>query len=317
MDTARLLHLLEAGDLTAWSNLARDLERRADAENATHALALLHAQGHVVEVAQWLARVTDTPELQTLRAAMLAQAEGWAVSPLQALTKDLLIGAYRLIPAGSFLMGSPADEEDREGDETQHPVEISRPFLLKTTPVTQAEWRAVMHNNPSHFKGRKKVDKRRPVEQVSWGDTVRFCEALSAQTGGAYRLPTEAEWEYACRAGTKTARYGNLNAVAWYWYEGDGDDAYWGTHPVAQKRPNAWGLYDMLGNVWEWCHDWYDDYPSEPQRDPTGPPGSGHRVIRGGAWNYNAQCCRAALRYYYTPTVCYDDVGFRPAGLLV
>jgi hypothetical protein len=308
MDTARLLHLLDAGDLTAWPDLARDLERRADAVSAAQALRLLHAQGHVIEVAQWLARVTDTPALQALRAATLAQSEGWAVSPLRALTKDLLSGSFRLIPAGSFLMGSPEDEEGRYDDEIQHAVEITQPFLLKTTPVTQAQWLALMGNNPAHFKG----DDRRPVEQVSWEDAVCFCEALSTQTGGMYRLPTEAQWEYACRAGTTGARYGDLDAVAWYV-----DNGRMNTKPVGQKQPNAWGLYDMLGNVDEWCQDWYErDYPSEPQRDPKGPPSGDFRVIRGGDWYTHAQYCRAAQRADYTPTGRYDGVGFRPAGLL-
>jgi hypothetical protein len=307
MDTTRLLHLLEAGDLTAWPNLARDLERRSDAVSTTQALTLLHAQGHVVEAAQWLARVTDTPELQTLRAATLAQAEGWAVSPLRALAKDLLSGAYRLIPAGSFLMGSPVDEEERFDDETQHPVEITQPFLLKTTPVTQGEWLALMGNNPAHFKG----DDRRPVEEVSWEDAVRFCESLCAQTGGMYRLPTEAEWEYACRAGTRSARYGDLDAVAWYW-----DNANRLTQPVAQKQPNAWGLYDMLGNVWEWCLDWSGYDSSEPQRDPKGPPSGGNRVFRGGAWYDHARYCRAAQRNGGTPAGRFHLFGFRPARSL-
>jgi hypothetical protein len=307
MDTTRLLHLLEAGDLTAWPNLARDLERRSDAVSAAQALTLLHAQGHVVEAAQWLARVTDTPELQTLRAATLAQAEGWPLGNLRALTKDLLSGGYRLIPAGSFVMGSPEDEEGRDKDETQHPVEITQPFLLKTTPVTQGEWLALMGNNPAHFKG----DDRRPVEEVSSEDAVRFCESLCAQTGGMYRLPTEAEWEYTCRAGTKGACYGDLDAVAWY-----RDNVNHKTQPVGQKQPNDWGLYDMLGNVWEWCLDWYGQYSSEFQRDPKGHPSGDDRVIRGGACDYSAEYCRAAQRLNYASTLRNISFGFRPARSL-
>jgi hypothetical protein len=169
MDTARLLHLLDAGDLTAWPDLARDLERRADAESAAKALALLHAQGHVIEAAQWLARVTDTHALQALRSATLAHAEGWPLGNLRALTKDLLSCGYRLIPAGSFLMGSPEDEEGREDHEAQHHVEITQPFLLKTTPVTQAQWQEVMGKNPARFQG----DDRRPVEQATWNRSAR------------------------------------------------------------------------------------------------------------------------------------------------
>jgi formylglycine-generating enzyme required for sulfatase activity len=309
MDTARLLHLLDAGDLAAWPDLARDLERRADAQSAAQALGLLHTQGHVVEAAQWLARVTDTPALHHLRAQTLAHAHGWPVSNLRALTKDLLSGDFRLIPAGSFLMGSPKDEEWHwSGCETQHPVDITRPFLLKTTPVTQAQWLAAMGDNPSHFQG----DDRRPVERVSWEDAARFCVDLSAQTGGAYRLPTEAQWEYACRAGTTTPHYGDLAHIAWCQEDADAT-----TQPVAQKLPNAWGLYDMLGNVWEWCLDyWSRTYAGRARRDPTGPASGSSRVVRGGAWLNSARYSRAALRAYHDPTFRNAGFGFRPAGLL-
>lgn len=308
MDTARRLHLLAAGDLTVWTDLARDLERRSDADTAAQALALLHGQGHVVEAAQWLARVTDAPDLQGLRAGVFALSQGWPVGKLRALAQDLLSGTYRLIPAGSFVMGSPTRrEKGRASDEAQHPVELTQPFLLKTTPVTQGEWQAVMGDNPAYFKG----DDSRPVEMVSWEDVVCFCDILCAQTGGAYRLPTEAEWEYACRAGATGARYDDLDAVAWY-----SDNANAMTQPVGQKQPSAWGLYDMLGNVFEWCHDRYGQYPSEPQRDPKGSPKGRSRVLRGGAWYFNAKFCRAAQRVRAAPSNRSDSCGFRPAGLL-
>jgi formylglycine-generating enzyme required for sulfatase activity len=302
MDAARLLHLLAASDLAVWSELSRDLERRGDAANAAEALQLLHRQGRVAEAAQWLTRVTDTDALQGLRTALMAQAKGWQIGPLRALVLDLLSGAYRLIPAGSFLMGSPEDEYGRydEDDwEAQHAVEITRPFLLKTTPVTQAEWLTLMGDNPSYFKD----DDRLPVEDVSWEDAVHFCEALSARTGGAYRLPTEAEWEYAARAGTTGARYGEIGAIAWCYGNDSGT-----THPVGQKQPNAWGLYDMLGNVWEWCH-YRPGHPSE-LHDPTN--GALVRVLRGGACGYNEAYCRAAERAASSE----GPIGFRPAGLL-
>jgi formylglycine-generating enzyme required for sulfatase activity len=302
MDTARLLRLLDAGDLSAWPDLARDLERRADGESAARALGLLHAQGHVEEAAQWLARVTDTPALQNLRAQMLAQSEGWPLGKLRALTRDLLRADFRLIPAGSFLMGSSAGEEGRNHNERQHAVEITQPFLLKTTPVTQAQWLALMGDNPAAFQG----DDRRPIEQVSWEDAARFCAALSAQTGGMYTLPTEAQWEYACRAGTTTARYGDLDAIAWYSKNANGS-----TQPAAQEQPNAWGLSDMLGNVWEWCLDWYGKYPGEPQRDPKRTPSGDYRVVRGGAWSTDARFCRAAQRFFHAPTNRFNDIGFR------
>jgi formylglycine-generating enzyme required for sulfatase activity len=315
MDTARLLRLLDAGDVSAWPDLARDLERRADGEGAAKALGLLHGQDHVEEAAQWLARVTDAPELQTLRAQVLAQSQGWQVGRLRALTKDLLSGDFRLIPAGSFVMGSP-EEEFRCDNETQHRVEITQPFLLKTTPVTQAQWQAVMGDNPSYFHGDDppyfEDDGRRPVESVSWEDASRFCEALSAQTGGVYTLPTEAQWEYACRAETTTALYGDIHAIAWYWQNTDAC-----THPVAQKQPNAWGLFDMIGNVSEWCLDWFSwNYPRDPQLDPHGPPSGGDRAVRGSSWNDFAEDCRAAMRNYALPTDRSNLVGFRPAGLV-
>jgi formylglycine-generating enzyme required for sulfatase activity len=307
MDTTRLLHLLDAGDLRAWPDLSRDLERRADADGAAQALGLLHTQGHVVEAAQWLARVTDTPALQALRAEVLAQSDGWAVGMLRALTRDLLRGDFRLIPAGSFMMGSPEGEEHREDQEAQHHVEITQPFLLKTTPVTQAEWLTLRSDNPARFQG----DERRPLESVSWEDAARFCDALSTRAGGTYHLPTEAQWEYACRAGTTGPHDGDLDAIAWH-RENSNDS----TQPVGQKQPNAWGLYDMIGNVWEWCLDWYAPYLSQLQRDPKGPPSGRYRVLRGAAWPINARSCRAAQRYGFTPTYRFNAIGVRPAGLL-
>jgi formylglycine-generating enzyme required for sulfatase activity len=306
MDTARLLHLLAAGDLTAWPNLARDIERRADAQNAAQALALLHAQGHVEEAAQWLARVTDAPELQTLRAQVLAQSQGWQVGRLRALTKDLLSADFRLIPAGSFVMGSPEDEEGHDINETQQLVEITQPFLLKSTLITQAEWQMRMGNNPARFQG----DDRRPVERVTWDDVTRFCDALSAETGGTYTLPTEAQWEYACRAGTTAARYGDIDDIAWY-----SKNSNRSTQPVGQKQPNTWGLYDMLGNVWEWCQDLYVNDASALQYNPHGPPSGDYRMYRGGSWARHPMLCRAAFRDPVRPTY-RGGFGFRPAGLL-
>ena len=167
------------------------------------------------------------------------------------------------IPEGRFKMGSPEDEEGRWDDEgPQHEVEV-KAFSMGETPVTQAQWEAVMGNNPSRFKGLN-----RPVECVSWNDCQEFCRKLNELVPGLdARLPTEAEWEYAARAGTTGPRYGELDEIAWY--SGNSDSQ---THPVREKKPNAFGLYDMLGNVWEWCADAWKDYP-EPQetcRDKVG-----------------------------------------------
>jgi formylglycine-generating enzyme required for sulfatase activity len=213
----------------------------------------------------------------------------------------------KLIPAGPFTMGSPTSESGRGNDETQHSVTISQPFYMGVYEVTQAQWQAVMGSNPSHFTG----DLNRPVEQVSWNDCQAFCQKVSAKTGKTVRLPTEAEWEYACRAGS-TGRYSfgdsdsALGNYAWY-YDNSGNT----THPVGQKQPNAWGLYDMHGNVWEWCQDWYGPYSSGSVTDPSGPGSGEYRVLRGGSWYYIPPFCRAAVRRRLTPDNRWNNSGVR------
>jgi formylglycine-generating enzyme required for sulfatase activity len=166
-----------------------------------------------------------------------------------------------------------------------------------------------MGTEPSHFKGANL-----PVEKVSWDDAVAFCDKLSAVEGvakGTYRLPTEAEWEYAARAGAPGARYGDVGEVAWY----DGN-AGGQTHDVGTKKANAWGLHDMLGNVWEWTGDWYGSYADGVQVDPVGPGAGSDRVIRGGSWSFDAQYARAAYRNGGDPSSRYDSLGFRPTRSL-
>ena len=200
------------------------------------------------------------------------------------------------IPAGSFLMGSPEDEQGRDSDETQHEVTISQGFWMGKYEVTQGQWEAVMGENPSHF---DECGSRCPVERVSWSDTQRFIQRLNERESGSghrYRLPTEAEWEYAARAGTTGARYGELGEVAWY----DGNSGRW-VHPVGQKRANAWGLHDMLGNVYEWTADWYGAYPSSAVTDPTGSGAGSRRVLRGGSWISDAGYVRSASRASNSP----------------
>ncbi len=235
---------------------------------------------------------------------------------------------YIRVKPGCFQMGSPSSEADRGSDEgPQHEVCITKGFYLKETEVTQREWREVMGNNPSSFSS---CGDTCPVENVSWWDSLAYCNALSKKEGleqcytvsgssvsfkglgcKGYRLPTEAEWEYAARAGSKEARYGNLNDIAWY-YGNSGKK----TQPVRQKKPNAWGFYDMLGNVWEWTWDWYDSsyYGSSPRNDPMGPSSGSNRVKRGGGWYSGAQICRAAIRYSHRPPgYRINYLGFRVA----
>ena len=200
------------------------------------------------------------------------------------------------VKPGSFMMGSPANESGRYDDEMQHRVTLSKGFYMQTTEVTQGQWRAIMGSSPSKFSN---CGEDCPVEQVSWDDVQTFISKLNRKKGGnRYRLPTEAEWEYAARAGS-TARFcygddeGRLSEYAWYSGNSGGK-----THPVAQKQPNAWGLYDMHGNVYEWCQDWYDkNYPSGNVTDPTGPSSGSLRVLCGGSWSSLAEFCRSAIRY--------------------
>ena len=216
----------------------------------------------------------------------------------------------KLIPAGTFSMGSANGDSD-EGP--VHEVTITKPYYLGVYEVTNAQWQAVMGDVPSEWK-----DADRPVESVSWDKAAAFCEALSAlpaerQAGRVYRLPTEAEWEYACRAGTTTAySFGDeeslLGDFAWF-----DDNSGRQTHPVGQKRPNGWGLYDMHGNVWEWCSDWYGDYAAGAVRDPVGPASGSDRVLRGGSWYDSASLCRSAFRIRFYPSYRFSNLGFRLA----
>jgi formylglycine-generating enzyme required for sulfatase activity len=236
-----------------------------------------------------------------------------------------------LIPKGKFLMGSPPSEEGSEDDERQHEVTISRDYYLGAYEVTQGQYMKVMGKNPSHFQGEKVAERHPktgrvvkdvdssnfPVEQVSWEEAVEFCRRLSAlpeerKAGRVYRLPTEAEWEYGCRAGSKTAySFGDdsrlLDDYGWYV-----KNAKQMTHPVGQKKANAWGLYDMHGNVWEWCSDWYGVYPNVGETDPTG-SSNGTRVLCGGSWSDGAAYCRAAYRLWSDPTFRGNNGGFRLA----
>ena len=257
---------------------------------------------------------------------------------------------FVVIPTGSFAIGSPAGEPGRFDDETQHRATLTRRFALCDHSVTQAEWQAVMGSGESHFGGHPQC----PVENVTWFDCVEFCNRLSQHERRAlaytihnpqfndghmtsatvtwnrdalgYRLPTEAEWERACRAGSTTAYHNGgcvvpdptqcaddsvLDAISWY-CANSGQH----THDVAGKAPNAWGLYDMSGNVQQWCWDWFLPFSVDPRIDPTGPSSGEAHVWRGGGWDYNPAHCRSADRGRDVPDGHFDNVGLRLARSL-
>ena len=210
------------------------------------------------------------------------------------------------VEGGTFQMGSNDSEADSD-EKPVHSVTLND-YYIGETEVTQELWEAVMGSNPSEFKGSKK-----PVEIVSWNDCQKFIKKLNQLTGKNFRLPTEAEWEYAARGGNKSRGYkysgsNNISDVAWY-----RDNSSCATHPVCIKSPNELGIYDMSGNVWEWCSDWYGKryYSSSPSNNPTGPTSGSGRVYRGGSWRSNAQGCRMANRDRSTPDIRYDNLGLR------
>ncbi|MBM3788550.1 MAG: formylglycine-generating enzyme family protein [Acidobacteria bacterium] len=250
-----------------------------------------------------------------------------------------------LIPGGTFEMGSPIGEAGADDDERLHRVTLSKDYYLGMTEVTQEQYKKVMGNNPSYFQEqviRTSDTSMYPVEQVSWDKAVEFCKKLSdlpeeKKAGRVYRLPTEAEWEHACRAGSRTAYYfgensRDLEMYAWYgdnsgskeldstalWARlKDNPHEYLGvlltagctTHPVGKKLANAWGLFDMHGNVWEWCSDWYGEYPTVAVLDPTGPSEGLLRVGRGGCWHDTAAGSRSAFRHWDFESILSDDAG--------
>jgi len=212
------------------------------------------------------------------------------------------------VPGGCFQMGDTFGDGSDRDKSTVHEACVSD-FNIGKYEVTQRQWRRVMGSNPSHFSS---CGDDCPVEKVSWNDVQEFIIKLNSQSGKHYRLPTEAEWEYACRSGGKKEKYcGGDNADAVGWYESNSGSK---THRVGAKQANGLGIYDMTGNVWEWVQDWYKPYESGRQQDPTGPSSGDNRVLRGGSWDNSAWIVRAALRFNYKPDRRYSNHGFRLAS---
>jgi formylglycine-generating enzyme required for sulfatase activity len=247
-----------------------------------------------------------------------------ATMPADPAVGRALTGDFVYLPAGEFFMGSADKEDDAL---PIHKVKISHSFEMGKYEITQGAWKAVMGNNPSNSKGLNL-----PVELVSWNDAQKFIQAINSKsTKYNYRLPTEAEWEYACRAGSTSDYAGDLEAMAWFANNSgakhlDADQLFLEdrvellnvlfnnrcqTHPVGRKQPNAWGLYDMHGNVWEWCQDWFDKYPNSYQVDPQGPSAGTVRVERGGSWSNRDVRCHSAFRTSDAPSYRGNDLGFR------
>ncbi|MCL4503148.1 MAG: SUMF1/EgtB/PvdO family nonheme iron enzyme [Deltaproteobacteria bacterium] len=254
------------------------------------------------------------PETESPAPAAVAELSNTLIQPAEETCVIPLDRSFVYIPAGSFIMGSPENEPGRNPDEQQHEVTLSRGFYLQSTPLTQRQWQAVMGGKPAT----SSTGGDCPVANVSWHECQAFLQKLNLLREGVYRLPTEAEWEYACRAGGAAALGDReltalfrehdpfLEAVAWYC----GNSARH-AHPVGVKNPNAWDLYDMHGNVMEWCQDWYGEYPAGAAVDPTGPPTGVARVIRGGSWFSSAKNCRAACRAKRAPDSRSHYVGLR------
>jgi formylglycine-generating enzyme required for sulfatase activity len=287
-----------------------------------------YVQDNVFRFVRTRHAVSQEPRLVAIGVPRIVLRDVSGLRPAELITTRTGGIRLKLIPAGEFPMGSDeADDPGASNDEQpRHRVRITRPFYLGLTEVTQGQYRAVTGQNPSHFKGSDDL----PVEQVSWNDAIAFCNKLSelegvkpyyqfgagAESGGdGYRLPSEAEWEYACRAGN-SARYSFGNDPAglgdYAWFDGNSGNQ---THPVGKKRSNGFGLFDMHGNVHEWCWDGYDAkyYEQSPADDPRGPSGAVDRVNRGGGWVGDPQDCRAAFRDWDPPGDRDSHLGFRLA----
>jgi uncharacterized protein (TIGR02996 family) len=304
--TERLLHeaiVVDPGDDTVWFALADHLEEEGEI-----------ARAELTRLSTRLRRVPDAAERPDwelrLRELVALGAQCCAPTVRISIGMELI-----LIPPGSFLMGSQEEEDQRSEDEGPiHPVILTEGFFLGIYPVLQQEWEAVMEGNPSAFKGPD-----RPVECVSWGECIEFCQRLSSREGRRFRLPTEAEWEYACRAGTSTP-YSFGNTISTDLANFDGTNGYAHAPRGVSRREttslgmfpaNAFGLHDMHGNVWEWCADWYGTASADEEVDPVGPPDGDAHIIRGGSWYVHPRRCRSAYRDSAAVDFRRDDCGCR------
>ncbi|MDR0315916.1 MAG: SUMF1/EgtB/PvdO family nonheme iron enzyme [Treponema sp.] len=328
--------LIISGSLTPMGGVYRFRIRTLNVESATivaSSSADLSAGETRISSLLTETPVSNTPAAQPapVSATVPTPAPASATVTPTATTARSVPHGFALINGGTFTMGSPADEPERDDDETQRHVTVSS-FLMRRHEVTQAEYQEVMGKNPSSFKG-----DNLPVDSVNWYDAIEYCNKRSQNEGltpaytidgvnvrwdrdaNGYRLPTEAEWEYACRAGTTTpfstgnnitANQANYNGNYPYNNNAKGENRQ-RTTPVGTFAPNPWGLHDMHGNVFEWCWDWYGDYPGMAQTDPAGVSFGTSRVVRGGSWNNSAGGARSALRNIITPSFRYAFVGIR------
>jgi uncharacterized protein (TIGR02996 family) len=272
------------------------------------------ARAELLRLLHVLTQELHPPERPTLE-ARLRELLAAGVEPVGPFWTNSIGMRFACIPPGTFLMGSPEAEEGRSADETQHTVTLTKGLWMGVHPVTQEQWQDVMGNNPSHFKHAKNL----PVEQVSWEDCQEYITKLRENDKKPYRLPTEAEWEYACRAGTTTPFFfGSTLSTDQANYDGnytygtgkEGIDRS-ETTPVGTFPKNAWGFVDTHGNVLEWCQDWYGGYATSAVVNPQGPNSGQYRVLRGGSWLDSPYGCRAAFRSWGEPGYRFDFVGLR------
>jgi uncharacterized protein (TIGR02996 family) len=300
------------GDASLWLILGDWLEEQGD------------ARAELVRLTLSLRTEPEHKEFKKRQSRVQALLAGGMKPLVPTFTNSIGI-ELALIPAGSFRMGSPPTERDREPDEQPgHAVRLTRHFFLGVTAVTQRQYRKLVSTNPAHFTSRRQGGLDNPVENVSHIEATAFCARLSSvpaekAAGRVYRLPTEAEWEWACRAGT-TTRYHFGDTATWRNARMDVKKAPKAERilrsvPVGRYPPNAWGLYDMHGNIWEWCQDWFERYTKsrKEQVDPAGPASASFRVIRGGSWNSYPRWCRSARRSNQFDDANDNDIGFRIA----